>query len=109
MAMGEDSVRGCGEDAVRVVVGVKTEHAFRPLHKSRKLLRTAPTLMAHDVRVGVFLTRLVEALREAAKRARVVETCRACGSPMAERKGKHGAFLGCTSYPQCRETRRLAS
>lgn len=33
--------------------------------------------------------------------------CSKCGSPMKERKGKHGRFLGCTSYPHCTHTKPL--
>lgn len=34
-------------------------------------------------------------------------TCPKCGSPMVERNGKHGKFLGCTKYPECRGTRNI--
>lgn len=30
-----------------------------------------------------------------------VKKCPKCGSPMAKRNGKNGAFWGCTKYPQC--------
>ncbi len=30
-----------------------------------------------------------------------------CGSLMVERKGKGGTFLGCTSYPECKETKQI--
>ena len=33
-------------------------------------------------------------------------TC-SCGAMMIERKGKYGAFMGCTKYPDCKETRKL--
>lgn len=33
--------------------------------------------------------------------------CEKCGSPMKERTGMYGKFLGCTSYPQCKFTRNL--
>ncbi|MEH7248235.1 restriction endonuclease [Neobacillus niacini] len=35
------------------------------------------------------------------------ETCGKCGSPMVLRKGKRGEFLGCSSFPKCRNTREL--
>lgn len=30
--------------------------------------------------------------------------CRLCGSPMRQRKGKHGSFWSCTRYPDCEGT-----
>ncbi len=30
--------------------------------------------------------------------------CPDCGSPLAERKGKFGKFLGCTGFPECKYT-----
>ncbi len=35
------------------------------------------------------------------------ETCPACGGELVERKGKHGAFIGCMNYPDCGYTRGL--
>lgn len=39
--------------------------------------------------------------------AREYEQCPECGSMLAIRHGKHGAFLGCTSYPQCQYVRPI--
>lgn len=36
------------------------------------------------------------------------ETCSRCGSPMIVRKGKRGEFLGCSSFPKCRNTMDLS-
>ena len=33
-------------------------------------------------------------------------TC-SCGAMMVERSGKYGKFLGCSRYPECKETRKL--
>jgi DNA topoisomerase-1 len=33
--------------------------------------------------------------------------CPLCGSPMVRRTGKHGPFLGCSRYPQCKGTRNI--
>jgi DNA topoisomerase I len=33
--------------------------------------------------------------------------CPLCGAPMVRRTGKHGAFLGCSRYPECKGTRNL--
>ena len=35
------------------------------------------------------------------------QLCPKCNSPMVERPGKYGRFLGCTSYPKCRGTRNI--
>lgn len=35
------------------------------------------------------------------------KTCAKCGSPMVQRSGAYGAFLGCTRYPACRHTEPL--
>jgi hypothetical protein len=32
------------------------------------------------------------------------KVCPHCGSPMAQRTGRHGLFLGCTGYPYCHHT-----
>lgn len=34
-------------------------------------------------------------------------TCE-CGKPMKERQGKFGKFYGCTGYPSCQKTRKVA-
>jgi len=38
----------------------------------------------------------------------VEAVCELCGKPMAVRKGKHGPFLGCTGYPDCKGIKNLA-
>jgi restriction system protein len=35
------------------------------------------------------------------------ETCSKCGSPMVLRTSKRGEFLGCSSFPKCRNTRNV--
>lgn len=35
------------------------------------------------------------------------EKCCKCGNLMAERSGKNGDFLGCTNYPECKNTKSL--
>ena len=45
--------------------------------------------------------RLAREPRRAAKR------CPRCGQPMALRKGRFGAFYGCTGYPVCRYTENV--
>ena len=33
--------------------------------------------------------------------------CPLCGAPLAKRRGRFGAFYGCTGYPQCRYTENI--
>lgn len=110
-AVGSDTVRDCGKDAVRIVVGVSVSHPdpaigerFKPIEKGTKILRTAPKNLAEVDRVERFLDRLVAALRDAYSRAFDVKGCPDCGSAMALRTGKFGAFYGCTAYPACKAT-----
>lgn len=35
------------------------------------------------------------------------ETCEKCGSPMLVKWNRHGRFLGCSAFPECRSTRPL--
>jgi RecB family exonuclease len=35
------------------------------------------------------------------------DICPECGSLLKQRQGKYGAFMGCSSYPQCRFTRPI--
>jgi DNA topoisomerase-1 len=36
-----------------------------------------------------------------------VGACEICGRPMVVKKGKYGAFVACTGYPECKHTRTL--
>ncbi len=36
------------------------------------------------------------------------ETCEKCGSPMVIKWGRHGKFLACSGYPECKNTREIA-
>ena len=117
VSVGLTSVRGCGKDAVRIVVGTTGEGVegkrFYPLEKGTKLLRTAPRHLPTAHRIEAFITRLKAAIRNAYRRARLVQSCHLCGSPMAvrkgPRKGKGGwEFLGCITYPRCKGTRNVS-
>jgi DNA topoisomerase I len=37
------------------------------------------------------------------------ETCDKCGRPMVLKRGRFGAFLACSGYPECRNTRSVGS
>lgn len=111
LAEGASTVRACGADAVRIIVGFPhrpmhgpDREVFRAVGQKIRLYRTAPR---DGDRVGAFLARLREALRDAYRRAVAVPKCPSCGAAMVEREGKRGAFLGCTDYPACTTTREL--
>lgn len=108
LAKGAAEVRDCGEDAVRLIVGVDSPERFRPLEESVKILRTAPQ-GAVD-RVAVFLARLREAIRQAYRRAKAIPCCPDCGRAMALRSTRDGSrqFYGCLGYPACKGTRSAA-
>lgn len=107
LARGATEVRDCGDDAVRVVVGVDTPERFRPLESGVKILRTAPAKA--DDRVGVFLGRLRVALRAAYVRAKDVPPCPVCGRAMALRstRDKTRKFLSCIGWPECKGSRSV--
>lgn len=108
LAIRAGSARGCGKDAVRVVVGVETPEGFRAVLRPRRVFRTAPR--AAEDRAGAFLDRLREVLRSAWRAAMTVPRCSACGTMMASRTAKESdrEFWGCLAWPRCRETRRRA-
>jgi hypothetical protein len=102
-----DRVRGCGKDAIRVVVGTEKDKKFYPAAKSRTVYRTASKTATN--RVEEFLLRFRSIIREAYGKASEVKRCPNCGSPMAYRKVKttKREFLGCSDYPNCKGTRNL--
>lgn len=36
------------------------------------------------------------------------ETCEKCGSPMVIKWGRHGKFMACSGYPECKNTREIS-
>lgn len=84
---GETS-RGCGEDAIRVVVW--DSRINRPVTGA---IRTN--------RVPGWQDRMVDKLKELASSFKFIR-CQKCGSYMMKREGKHGVFLGCSNFPNCK-------
>jgi len=109
IAQGTSQVRACDSDAVRVVIGCYPKgQPFKPLGKSRKILRTAPN-GSDEEREKAFLARLTQAIRDSYADVAKVPTCPKCGSPMALRKPKKGGkqfspFYGCVDFPNCKAT-----
>jgi len=44
---------------------------------------------------------------ESTEAVEVKATCERCGSPMVVRKGRFGQFLACSTYPACRNTKKI--
>lgn len=110
LGIGRVSVRDCGRDAIRIVLGVTRDGRFRALKKNPRIYRTAPR-GEQEARVSAFLERLKAAIREAYRAALHVPTCPACDSPMALRKSKKDGqeFYGCIGFPHCKGTRPILS
>jgi hypothetical protein len=107
LAVGRITVRDCGQDAIRIVVGSTATASghFWKFSEPRRIYRTAPK-GEREERVAAFLERLKVAIREAYKTALQVPTCPQCGAPMRERESKAGQkFYGCAKYPHCKGTR----
>lgn len=58
-----------------------------------------------------FTTDLIEASKDLVKvklkDIPTEEVCEKCGTPMVIKWGRHGRFLACTGYPQCKNTRPI--
>lgn len=110
LSCGAGSVRGCGEDAVRIVIGHEEDGRFRPHGKGRRIYRTAPK-GDPKMRIKAFLDRLTGALREAYGAAMAVPSCPKCESVMALRTARERGtkFWGCSRYPDCKGTRQTAA
>ena len=59
-----------------------------------------------------FYGKFEEDLKTAGERMGVIrepeptdEKCEKCGSPMVIRWGRHGRFMACSAYPECKNTR----
>ena len=37
----------------------------------------------------------------------LAKTCPVCGAPMKFKEGKYGEFLGCSRYPNCKQTVKI--
>ncbi|MBM3803024.1 MAG: type I DNA topoisomerase [Acidimicrobiia bacterium] len=62
-----------------------------------------------------FYGKFEEDLKTAGERMGVIrepeptdETCEKCSSPMVIRWGRHGRFMACSAYPDCKSTREIA-
>lgn len=96
------SSRGCGEDAIRVVI-INLDTG-RPI----KLQPTKGKAGKRIYRTKGAMTNLNTRIRESvAYVTNPSNQCPDCNSLMVSRNGKYGEFLGCTNYPDCRGTRKI--
>ena len=69
--------------------------------------RTLDTRLALELFGSVSLS-TIETGPEAARSSGSPELkCDKCGSPMVRRKGRFGEFLGCSTYPKCKNIRKI--
>jgi len=95
--MDTGTTRDCGEDAIRILL-LDTDlkdHNGRP-----KIVQDWRTFRTENA-----LRNMRERARDAFAYA-IKNRCE-CGAVMVERKGKTGPFMGCTDYPNCKQTRPL--
>jgi len=106
LGTGRITVRDCGQDAVRLVLGTIFQGRFRPLAQSRRIYRTAPK-GDRNARIAAFLERLKVAIRDTYRDALKVPVCPVCNCAMRLRENKKTGhkFYGCLQYPNCRGTR----
>lgn len=94
--------RACGEDAIRVVI-INLDTG-RPI----KLQPTKGKAGKRIYRTKGAMSNLATRIHESfAYVANPEYQCPECNSLLVTRKGKYGEFLGCTSYPDCRGTRKI--
>lgn len=87
--------RGCGEDAIRIVLlNADTGKPVKQEGKKR-IYRTKNAL-----------PNLKERCREIFKNI-MANACPKCNHVMVVRKSKYSEFLGCSNYPNCRETKQI--
>jgi len=88
----ESESRGCGEDAIRVNVFAKTlKNELKKVVSCRRVNRVSGWRKNLESRIH-------EVFHKSPS-----QSCN-CGNPMVLREGKFGEFLGCTNYPECKQT-----
>lgn len=95
----EDVSREVGADAIRVVCvdpeGSVFLKPFKRVHRVRLWRKN-------------LLNRIDEGHAKASSLLwREPMPCGRCGGVLKMKTGKHGSFMGCTSYPRCRNTKRI--
>jgi DNA topoisomerase I len=72
-------------------------------HAKEHLTKTLATFKKHEKDIGVALR---DAERNTQDKRNTLGPCK-CGGTLQIRKGKFGRFIGCTLYPECKNTYKL--
>lgn len=97
------SSRAVGKDAIRVTLFMRTRQAIRFEDVPSNIIKLGGSKRVHRVenwkknlqsRIDSWLDFMPK------------HKCK-CGSPMVPRNGENGKFLGCSQYPNCKNTRSL--
>jgi len=86
------SSRGVGKDAIRVMLFMRSDGEIVKLGGSKRVNRVQNWKRNLQARINSWLDFMPK------------HKCSQCGSPMLPRKGKNGNFLGCSKYPECKNT-----
>ncbi len=86
--------RGCGNDAIRVMVMWKNGNEWTRIGSTRRVNRIQTWKKNLENQLNSW-TSMLEG------------KCEDCGAPLSKRRGKHGEFLGCARYPECNYTESL--
>ena len=90
------SSREAGKDAIRVVLFMRSrDGSIFKLGGSKRVHRVLFCKKNLQKRLDSWLDSMPE------------HKCSKCGSPMLPRKGQFGKFLGCSRYPQCKNTLKI--
>ena len=87
--------RGCGEDAIRVNVFARTLK-----NETKKVVSCRRVNRVEGWRKNL-QSRIHEVFHKSPS-----QSCN-CGNPMLLREGVFGEFLGCTNYPECKQTKNI--
>jgi hypothetical protein len=90
------SSREAGTDAIRVVLFMRSrDGSIFKLGGSKRVHRVLFWKKNLQKRLDSWLDSMPK------------HKCSKCGSPMLPRKGQFGKFLGCSRYPQCKNTLKI--
>lgn len=87
--------RGVGEDAIRVNLFMRTGDKIIKLGGSKRVHRVVNWKANLSKRIDDWLDYMPK------------HKCQKCGLPMIVRTSKHGKFLGCAGYPNCKEVKSV--
>jgi len=87
--------RAVGKDAIRVTLFMRTPEKIIKLGGSKRVHRVLNWKKNLQDRLDSWLDFMPK------------HKCSKCGNPMVPRKGQFGNFLGCSQYPECKNTAKV--